>query len=578
MGDAAISLNILLIDDDEVDRQSVIRSLKRGGTLCQVVQAATAADGLRLAAEQQFDAILLDYRLPDLDGIDVLRALRGDDFEGVAVVVLSRYEDETLAERCLEAGAQDFLLKDDVTGRRLSRTVRQARHRFQIEDALKRSREQLRQLSERDPLTKLHNRRGFELVLQASIARVQRGEGRLAVLLMDLDDFKGINDTLGHDAGDMLLVEIAQRLGAVVRDGDHLCRLGGDEFVVLMTDFERDEQAMLLADRIVGRLQAPISLGVTEQIITTSIGIATLGASTNDQADLLKFADLAMYQAKKDGGNQRRFYSAALQEAARLRTGIKHDLKNALERSEFKAFYQAQIDASDGRLAGVEALIRWQHPTRGLLTPEEFLSVAEETGQIIEIGKWVLREGCRQLKEWQLRLPGKSSDLTLAVNLSAVQLKQNTLPKTVNDALADCALSARSLELEITESAMILDEGASAETLSLIAEHGITLSLDDFGTGYSSLDYLKYFPISVLKIDRSFLSSVGCNKKNERLLKAIIAFAKTLDMKVVAEGVETHEQVEFCTHHKCDLLQGYYFSRPVPAAEFEMAFLMTDPI
>ncbi|OIQ99330.1 cyclic di-GMP phosphodiesterase Gmr [mine drainage metagenome] len=569
----SLPLQLLLIDDDEVDRQAVSRALRQSPVVCQITQAATATEGLRLAAEQHFDAILLDYRLPDHDGLDVLHILRGGSFEGVAVVMLSRQEDEILAERCLEAGAQDFLLKDEVNGRRLSRAVRQARQRYLIEDALKNSREKLRQLSERDPLTGLSNRRGFEIALEAAVARAPRGDDRLAILLLDLDDFKSINDTLGHDAGDVLLQEIARRLGNTVRDGDHLCRLGGDEFVVLMTNFEHDEQAVLLADRIVLMLQEPIQLGVTEQVITTSIGIATLGTCANNAVDLLKFADVAMYQAKQDGRNQSRFYSSALQEVVQSRAIMKHDLKRALERNEFRVFYQAQISAADGSLGGMEALLRWQHPTLGLLAPAAFLSVAEETGAIVDIGNWVLLEACQQLKEWQQRLPAKCPKLALAVNLSAIQIKQNSLPDTVRNALAKYALEANSLELEITESVLISDTSATVSMLSVIVAQGVTLSLDDFGTGYSSLDHLKLFPISVLKIDRGFVSAVGSQGKSEQLLIAIIAFAKALQLKVVAEGVETKEQAEFCAHHGCDLLQGYYFSRPVPADEFEIAFL-----
>ncbi len=568
-------LRLLLIDDDEIDRQSVIRALRQSAIPPQFVTAATAAQGLKLAAEQPFDAILLDYRLPDQDGLEVLRALREGESEGVAVIMLSRLEDETLAERCLEAGAQDYLLKDEVNGRRLSRAVRHARQRHLIEGALKKSREQLRLLSERDPLTGLSNRRGFEVALAAAIARARRGQDRLAILLLDLDDFKSVNDTLGHDAGDVLLVEIARRLSGIVRDGDHLCRLGGDEFVVLMTNFERDEQTVLLADRIVEMLQAPIHLGGSEQIVTTSIGIATLGTCGPDEVDLLKFADVAMYQAKQDGRNQSRFYSAALQQGVQSRTTMKNDLKKALERHEFKVFYQAQVSPVDGSLGGVEALLRWQHPTLGLLAPGAFLPLAEETGLIVDIGNWVLREGCRQLTDWRQRLPVKCPTLALAVNLSAVQIKQNALLTSVKNVLAEYALDAKSLELEITESVLISDTSATVAMLSEIVAQGVTLSLDDFGTGYSSLNHLKLFPISVLKIDRSFVSAIGSEDKSERLLVALIAFAKALEMKVVAEGVETKEQAQFCAQHGCDLLQGYYFSRPIPAEEFEATFLMS---
>lgn len=567
-------LRLLLIDDDELDRQIVTRALDKSSITCTVVQAITAADGLKLAEEQKFDAIFLDYRLPDMDGLDVLKVLRGGQFEAVTVIMLSSHEDETLAEKCLEAGAQDFLLKDEVNGRRLTRAMRQARQRFAIEQALKSSREELRNLSERDPLTGLTNRRGFEIALALAIPQVRRSNGHLGIMLLDLDDFKSVNDTLGHDAGDVLLYEIAQRMSATVREGDLLCRLGGDEFVVLMMNFKEDVQAVMLADRIIARLREPILIGSTKLMVTASIGISILDRCAGNEFDLLKYADVAMYQAKHAGRNQSRIYTPELQEKVMFRAGIKHDLHQALENGEFIVYYQAQINPSDGSLGGMEALVRWKHPSKGILAPGAFLSVAEETGQIVDISNWVLQESCRQLKDWQTRLPISCPKLSVAVNLSAMQITQKSLSKFVRDTLAKYDLNANCLELEITESALIQDTSATVAMLSEIVALGVTLSLDDFGTGYSSLDHLKLFPIAVLKIDRGFISLIGEDKKNERLLVALIVFAKALEMKVVAEGVETKEQASFCIEHGCDLIQGYYYSRPVPAAEFEAAFLL----
>lgn len=568
-----LPMQVLLIDDDEVDQQAVTRALRQSPLNCKLTYAATAVEGLKFASEKNFDAILLDYRLPDMDGLDVLKALRGGSFSEVAVIMLSNQEDETLADQCLEAGAQDFVLKDEVTGRRLSRAVRQARHRYQIEQSLRNSREQLRDLSERDPLTGLNNRRGFEIALGCALARAKRGKEPLAILLLDLDEFKSINDTMGHDAGDELLKELSRRLSRTIREGDSLCRLGGDEFVILMTNYDYDEHVVLLADRIIQIFKKPFLIGDTEKKITTSIGIATLDSSGDNATDLLRFADVAMYQAKRDGRNQLRFYSVALQKAAQLRANMKNDLVGAVERKEFKVFYQAQINPVDGSLGGIEALLRWEHPNFGLLTPEPFLHVAEETRMIIEIGDWVLREGCRQLNDWQTRFPDNSPKLAIAVNLSAAQIKQNSLCEKIESYLSEFGLDAGSLELEITEGSMNSNVSDAIDTLSSITDNGITLSLDDFGTGYSSLEHLKKFRISVLKIDKEFVDSVGVDEKKEQLLIAIIAFAKALGMKVVAEGVETKEQAEFCSKNGCDLLQGFYYSRPVTAHEFETLFL-----
>ena len=569
-------MRLLLIDDDEVDRMAVIRTLKKGTTnVSEVVTAATASEGLELASREYFDAILLDYRLPDQDGLAVLQTLRCGNFESGTVVMLSRQEDETLAERCLEAGAQDFLLKDEVNGHRLLRAVRQARQRYQIQDALNRSREQLLELAVHDPLTGLLNRRGFDNAMKKELAHAQRSNsGGLAVLLLDLDDFKNVNDIHGHATGDLLLIEVAQRLNTVIRDNDYLCRLGGDEFVIVMTLIEQEEQAVELADRIFSILQQPfqISTETVEQSVTASIGIALLDGSDDHTEDLLKCADIAMYHAKRTGRNQCQYYSSALQQLVQSRIRIKNDLSVALERNEFRVFYQAQFNASDRTLGGAEALLRWQHPEMGLLSPDVFMPIAEETGLIVSIGNWVLREGCRQLKEWQLNYPEQAGDMTIAINLSPVQIKQHSLSEAVHAALDDHVLDAHCLELEITESAMIVDTEATAEILSGISRHGISFSLDDFGTGYSSLVHLKQFPISVLKIDKGFVSTIEDDDKNKRLLIAIIAFAKALEMSVVAEGVETEEQATICTDYSCDLLQGYYFARPVPADQFEATF------
>ena len=567
------SLRLLLVDDDEVDRKAVVRALKQPSLSLEILQCATASEGLRLAATEHFDAILLDYRLPDQDGIEVLHALRSGRFEGVAVIMLSRQEDPVIAENCLEAGAQDYLLKDEVNGRRLTRAVMQARQRYLMEEALRASHEELRILSERDSLTGLANRRGFEIALNGALDRAKRGQGGLAVLLLDLDDFKSINDTLGHSIGDDLLVEIARRMRLVVRNDDFLCRLGGDEFVVVARNLERDEQAALLGDRLIVAFREPIMLSSLELVVTSSIGVAVLGDSSESATDLLKHADVAMYRAKRDGGNQYRFYSEKLHEAVQHLVNMKRDLHKALERGEFKVFFQPQFSATERTLSGMEALIRWSHPRLGLLGPGDFISITEDTGLIVGIGNWVMREACRQLRDWQLRLPKQCAHLTVAVNLSAVQLMHSGLLQEVESVLIDNQMQADRLELEITENALIEDQKGAVATLSQLAARGITLSLDDFGTGYSSLQHLKLFPIKVLKIDKEFVSAIGRGVTNDRLLIAMIRFAQALELTVVAEGVETDEQATFCTKNGCNILQGYYYSKPVPAAEFEKIFL-----
>lgn len=567
------TLKVLCIDDDAVDRLSIARTLKQTDIPVQFEQASTAAEGLAAAAAQHFDIILLDFQLPDRDGLDVLKTLRENVDRYATVIMLSRREDDALVQQAIDAGAQDFLLKDEVTPRRLVRAMRQSQYRSQLEDALARIRENLRELAEQDALTGLANRYDFERALALAVARGQRDGSRLAVLLLDVDNFKTVNDTFGHAVGDQLLIEVARRLGSVVRDSDMLARLGGDEFVILAQDMERDDQATLLAKRIVACFAEPMVFGEVNWTVTTSIGIAAFGDYTDNPSDLMRCADIAMYRSKQGGRNQSHFYSEELHLAVQQQSALERDLRKALPQDEFRVYYQAQIHAHDGTLGGLEALVRWEHPTMGTLAPGAFLPMAEELGLMRDIGQWVLRQSCRQLQDWRSRMCLDGLRLAVAVNLSAVELQGNDLPAKLQAALNESGLPAKCLEVEITESALIRDTEATATMLNAVAALGIQLALDDFGTGYSSFEHLQLFPIHALKIDRRFVDAIGKGVAQERLLTAMIRFARTLNLSVVAEGIETAEQARFCNAHGCDLLQGYFYSRPVPAAQFEAQFL-----
>lgn len=567
-------MRLLLIDDDELDRLAVIRALKKSTTPHEICECANAADGLRKSAEENFDVILLDYRLPDMDGLAVLRQLRSGNFAEVAVVMLSSIEDDAVAEQCFEAGAQDFMLKDEVNGRRLIRAVRQAKQRYEIERALQNSHDQLRILAERDPLTGLSNRRGFDLALKAAIAHAKRNRESIALVLIDLDDFKTVNDTLGHEAGDKLLVELSVRLREMVRDSDFICRLGGDEFLILATSVQKEEQIALLVERLNNALHNPIRINGTDILVTASIGVALLGQRADNADELFKCADIAMYRAKQNGRNQSHFYNEQLDALVKHKAKIKLDLYKALTENEFKLYYQVKINAADGSIGGAEALVRWQHPELGLLMPNDFISIAEDCGLIVRLGVWILREACRQMNEWRSRIPAAAQLPNVSVNLSAIQIRNHHFLAEVKKALADFQLQPQHIELEITENALIRDSGLAGELLNTLSHMGIHIALDDFGTGYSSIQHLKAFPIDVLKIDKEFVSSIGRDASHEKLLTAIIKFAKALDLIVVAEGIETRDQAHFCHEAGCDMLQGYFYSRPIPAADFEAQFLL----
>ncbi|OMH31660.1 bifunctional diguanylate cyclase/phosphodiesterase [Motiliproteus sp. MSK22-1] len=560
-------MKLLLIDDDQLDRMAAIRVLRQSAQPITVVEAATAEEGIQQLEDHHFDAILLDYRLPDTDGLDVLRLLRIN--RGTSIIMLSGCEDEELAARCIEAGAQDFLLKQELNSRHLLRSIAHARQRHGLEMELRKSHEKLRELAQQDQLTGLHNRYYFEKQLRETISRAYLCSEELALLLLDLDNFKVVNDTLGHDAGDQLLRIVSSRLASVVREGDLLCRLGGDEFAILAHHIDEDEDINHLAHRLMEVLSDPIELRGSEIHVTTSIGVASLSVCSEGTEGLMKCADIAMYRAKDTGRNQIHHYTSMLHRDIQQRVQVERDLRKAVEEQQFVIHYQPQVTVS-GMIVSVEALVRWQHPQRGLLYPGDFIGIAEDSGLIEPIGRWVLQNACQQLASWKHRLTASGQQLSLAVNLSSVQLRKDNLLPAVNEALATSGLAPENLELELTENMLIEEPEKAAVVLEQLAGRGVTISVDDFGTGYSSLSHLRVFPISTLKIDRSFVQEIEHREQDARFFKAVTSLAKTMELTVVAEGVETTSQAKLCLQAGCDRLQGYLFSKPVPPARLEM--------
>jgi diguanylate cyclase (GGDEF)-like protein len=426
-----------------------------------------------------------------------------------------------------------------------------------------------------DSLTGLANRRGFLERLEREIRRAQQNKWRLAVLFLDLDRFKGVNDTLGHAAGDALLQQAAERLRAITRPSDILAhdssglgaaefaRLGGDEFTVLLPMITRADDALVIAERIRASMGTPFTIAGQTLGLTTSIGIAVFPDDGQDAATLIKHADTAMYDAKANGRNGCRYYNPALTADAVHRVELEAGLRRALANDEFLLMYQPQLEVRDGCITTVEALVRWQPPGGELVPPLDFIPFAEECGLIDAIGAWVLQRACRDAAAWlQCGL-----DLRVAVNLSPMQFRASALLDTVRDALAASALPADRLELEITESALMADDAATHDTLAALRALGIGIALDDFGTGYSSLSYLKRLPLGKLKIDRSFVSGLPDDADNLAIVGAILALARHLGFSITAEGVETAAQAALLGSLEADSLQGYLFSRPVPAEE-----------
>ena len=415
-----------------------------------------------------------------------------------------------------------------------------------------------------DPLTNLPNRRTFIERLEHSLQMARRSGTPLAVVFLDLDRFKIVNDTLGHGSGDALLVAVSQRLQQHLRADDTVARLGGDEFTMILPVVRGMENGVIVAEKLLKVFEQPFMLLGQEFIVGASMGISLYPSDGEDSATLLRHADDAMRRAKKSGRNQYQFYRAEMTEAAQVQLELERDLRSAVSNQQLELHYQPQFDLLSNALIGVEALLRWKHPTRGYIPPLQFIPVAEDSGLIVSIGEWVLRQACEQLSAWQ-----RDSGLRfrVAVNVSALQFERHDLVESVSSALREYHVDAKWLELELTESLVMRDVAGSSSQLQKLRDLGVQIAIDDFGTGYSSLAYLQRLPIDRLKIDRAFVKDLGGNPDTTPLAQAIIGLAHTLGMEVVAEGIETAQQLEILRGMGCEIGQGYLLGRPAPSAD-----------
>jgi len=423
----------------------------------------------------------------------------------------------------------------------------------------------IQQLAFYDPLTELPNRRLLAERMQQAISNCQREQSSVALLYLDLDRFKTVNDTLGHLAGDQLLKESANRFQACLRETDTLARLGGDEFAILMSAPVHQEELSKVAQRLLDSLQQPFQLGEQEVIVTTSIGISIYPLDTRDIQTLFSNADVAMYHAKGLGKNTYQFFSDGLNKQAAERLKLETGLRKALERNELFIVYQPKLDLSSGRVFGMEALLRWQHPEMGMIPPDKFIPLAEEIREIDRIGRWVLEQVCIQTKKWL----DEGLNLIASVNISPLQFLNDDLQFSIDNIIRETGLSSENLELEITESALMEEPERTREILNGLSQLGLSFSIDDFGTGYSSLSYLKQFPVNVLKIDRSFIRDLVTDEDDRAIATSVIALARSMKLEVIAEGVETIEQQDLLKELGCHHIQGYYLSRPLEADKFE---------
>jgi len=504
---------------------------------------------------RQPDVILLDLSLPDAHGLNTIKELKSVASESPIVVMTGNQDSDTI-DLAVQAGAQDFLQKGEYSSKFLEKTIRYAIERKQSELELK-------HLAHFDPLTGIANRVLFIDNMTRALSHAERHDERLSLMFIDLDDFKNINDTLGHEAGDALLIQVADRLNEAIRECDTIARLGGDEFAIILEDISTVYNVDVIANKILRTLSQPFALQGQEMYVGASIGIAMFpdaGTSTNT---LLKHADIAMYRAKKEGKNNYQIFTESVDSQGLARIQMERDLQTALSRNEFELHYQPLYDVESGEIHSAEALIRWRHPERKeLIPPIEFIPILEETGLISSVGEWVMRTACEQCKQWHKE---GMIGFSVAVNVSPRQLQQKEPVEWIARALWETGLDGKYLNVELTED-ILLDNPAKAKAnINRIREMGVSVSIDDFGTGYSSLSYLMNYEMDILKIDRSFLNTLETNKATPVILKAIVQMAHGLNLQVVAEGVEREEQFTFLKDQGCDILQGYLFSPPVEA-------------
>jgi len=566
----------LLIVDDIADNRAVLsrRFAKRG---FEIVEADCGAEALRLVQEQTFDVVLLDVMMPDMDGMDVLRRLRKKFSASLlpVIMVTAKAQPEDIVE-ALKVGANDYVTKPVDLSIVLARVNNQVARR-QAEAAIRKANESLlnamthleqrvalekkiAHLAHHDMLTGLPNRFAFDERLNAARQFARDSGSQLSLLFIDLDGFKNVNDALGHAVGDVLLKEVAARLTGVVGPSDFCSRLGGDEFAVVHVSADVRTTAGSLAQAIISAVDSCNTVGGCQVFVGASVGISVLEDGDSDSATLLKRADLAMYRAKADGRGVYRFFETNMADQARLRRTLELDLRRAAENGDFQLYYQPIVDIKERKVAGFEALMRWHHPTRGFVPPSEFVPLAEETGLIVPIGEWALRQACADAAQWL-------NNLRVAINLSPVQFRSTGLISVVVRALSASGLPPKRLELEITESVVLRNSAQNMFILGRLRELGARIALDDFGTGYSGLGYLRAFQFDKIKIDQSFIREMLGRPESCAIVRAAIGLGGSLGLCTTAEGVESVDQFEYLVSQGCTEVQGFLFSTAQPNAK-----------
>ena len=564
----ANSISVLLVEDSEDDALLLHRELQRGGYQ-PAIERVDNIDELALALKRpDWDVIITDHNLPGFSSELAMRMIRETGFD-IPVIIVSGSIGEEAAVRAMKAGASDYIMKGNMArlAPAIERELREAEVRRQQRDA----EQTIRHLAFYDPLTQLPNRRLLMDRLEHALLASTRSKHFGALLYLDMDYFKNLNDTKGHQYGDLLLQQVAERLKSAVREEDTVARLGGDEFVIMLENLDQNAdhaaiQAKQVGDKVVAILNEPSTLNGYEYYPSCSIGIALFHGDTSQLDTLLTQADTSMYEAKKSGRNTLKFFDPSMQKALEEHVELENALRQALGKEQFKLHYQIQVDKR-GRPLGAEALIRWHHPDKGPISPLEFIPLAEESGLIDQIGQWVLESGCRQIKSWE-NCPFRGQ-LTISVNVSAFQFIQPNFVETVQKTAERIGINPCKLKLELTESMVLKNVDDAIAKLHQLRTSGFVLSLDDFGTGYSSLSYLRQLPFNEIKIDRSFIERATSNDNDAFMVHIMISMGHKFGMEVIAKGVETQEQRELLESLNCTRYQGYLFGKPLAISELE---------
>lgn len=597
-------IHVLLIEDNLGDARLISLMLAAAENMIfQLTWHETLNSGLAYLRDNQVDVLLLDLGLPESCGLQTLALARSKVANMPTLVILSGLSDEAIALQAVQLGAQDYLIKGQVDSALLARSIRYAMERTRAEESLRQAHAELesrvqertaelanafaalkseiaeRRLAEEnvlylahhDALTGLPNRVLLQDRLKQAIAHARRNGSQIAVLFIDLDNFKHINDSFGHHMGDRLLKAVAVRLQGCLREYDSLARFGGDEFVLCLPKLPGNTSATSVAQKIQEALVIPFDFDACQMHVSASIGISTYPQDGVTVDALMRAADTAMYHAKSNGRRNYQFFTAALNEAVKRRVELEQRLRFALAHNELELHYQPQVDLARGMIFSAEALLRWRQPGKNPVSCGQFIAIAEETGLILSLGEWTLRQACSELKRWH---EAGHLDMHVAVNLSPRQFCQPGFHDAIKAIIVEAGVPPHSVDLEITEGVFLERNDHNLTALQELSEFGVQLSVDDFGTGYSSLAYLMLFPVNTVKIDQSFVSKINADRNATALVAAIISMAHSLGLKVLAEGVETVEQVCFLQSHGCSSAQGFFYSRAVSGNDFE--FLLNN--